>query len=151
MVLCAVSNKVLVCRNLSSYITVVHILVGLCIIINVEIFKCCSCSVFLNASYPAKELVSCASRGCRNRYCLIDLDVLALINQSSIIVVIPIDEGQRLFVLFNIDRLQHYGVCVITIGIKLVRINNAIIVIIVSDPRVFCKHIECAAREYFYA
>ena len=137
---CRVVDKHFISSNLSCFSTIVVVLAIL--ISQPEICQRRGRAILFDASDPTLECVAFTCWSSWDRCCLVDLDVLTLSNQSSIIVVIPVDEGLDLLVLFDVDclDLNCIGLC-IAVRIRLCKSLNLCI---------RSKHSECLAREDLY-
>ena len=99
--LCSVSYEVLVSCYLSCSLAAIMSVAFACVC-EPKLCECCCRSIFFNSTDPSLELVTCAGRSCRNINRFIDLDVLTLINQSAIIVIVPVDVCEDFLVFLDV-------------------------------------------------
>ena len=112
-----------------------------------EVRKSCSVSVLFNAADPAQELIAVAFRSCGNGNSLVDLDVLALGDQTAGVVVVPVDEGQDFLILLNIDGLEQDGVGILLARVKII-LRNYGAGTILGDLCIGIVNHECFTGEY---
>ena len=145
VMLCAVADEMLVRRNLGNRIAAICIFGS--IVNDIQICQLSGCTVFLNTTNPSFEFIAGTSRRIRNRRRLVDLDILACCDLSSGIVVIPVDEGQDLLILLNIDRLDLDDIVIFLILVQSSRRYNSLRSFF-SDPGICREHIEGIAGEH---
>ena len=132
----SVTYKVFIGGNL-------RVIVRAVLIRDKEIGESCRSSIFFDAADPALELIAFACRSRRNVNSLVDPEILVFGNRSAGIVVIPIDVGQDLLILLNINSIDLNGV---GIRIAFFRLSHDI-AFSIHDFGVCHQHIEGIAGE----